>query len=395
MLVKTFFYNLQTIKRYFKWHVVLILLLLLITNFSDAESTKLNLNQEFDPPENWYQVEVIIFNQIDNTNIEKSRPQLPLKYYENNIYLTDPLEKQKLESQMIEGALMPDLRIDKKSQRLIPNQELMIEDITQLFANEPDLINSFVLDNPTETQENKNNVFIPEFENVYENLESRQRNLNDTARSLNRRGFKVLLHEAWRFIAENPEEQNWVNIQAGEELEGRSEIEGSVRFYKSRFLHFEADLWKLKFLSAPNFNGSVNFDLPKKPTKNEETRIHWKLSKISGTSEFNANSLNNEASMEDSQKATEIPSHEFVALDGTEYSIYQYEPIPLIKIPEPATRLMLENLWTIKHSKRIESGKVYYLDHPEIGIIFTAIAYEPIPTNLDEEEIEYGLTNDA
>ena len=340
-------------------------------------------------------MEVIIFNQIVNTNIEKSRPELPLNYYENNIYLTDPIEKQKLESQMIEGALMPDLRIDKKSQRLIPNQELMIEDITQLFANEPDLINSFVLDNPTETQENKNNVFIPEFENVYENLESRQRNLNDTARSLNRRGFKVLLHEAWRFIAENPEEQNWVNIQAGEELEGRSEIEGSVRFYKSRFLHFEADLWKLKFLSAPNFNGSVNFDLPKKPTKNEETRIHWKLSKISGTSEFNADSLNNEESMEDSQKATEISSHEFVALDGAEYSIYQYEPIPLIKITEPATKLMLENLWTIKHSKRIESGKVYYLDHPEIGIIFTAIAYEPIPTNLDEEEIEYGLTNDA
>ena len=99
--------------------------------------------------------------------------------------------------------------------------------------------------------------------------------------------------------------------------------------------------------------------------------------------------------MEDSQKATEISSHEFVALDGAEYSIYQYEPIPAIKITEPATRLMLENLWTIKHSKRIESGKVYYLDHPEIGIIFTAIAYEPIPTNLDEEEIEYGLTNDA
>ena len=216
MLVKTFFYNLQTIKRYFKWHVVLILLLLLITNFSDAESSKLNLNQKFDPPENWYQVEVIIFNQIDNANIEKSRPELPLKYYENNIYLTDPIEKQKLESQMIEGALMPDLRIDKKSQRLIPNQELMIEDITQLFANEPDLINSYVLDNPTETQENKNNVFIPEFENVYENLESRQRNLNDTARSLNRRGFKVLLHEAWRFIAENPEEQNLSLIHISE-----------------------------------------------------------------------------------------------------------------------------------------------------------------------------------
>ena len=56
---------------------------------------------------------------------------------------------------------------------------------------------------------------------------------------------------------------------------------------------------------------------------------------------------------------------------------------------------MLENLWTIKHSKRIESGKVYYLDHPEIGIILTAIAYEPIPTNLNDDEIDNGLTNDA
>ena len=124
MLVKTFFYNLQTIKRYFKWHVVLILLFLLITNFSNAESSKLNLNQEFDPPENWYQVEVIIFNQSDNANIEKSRPELPLKYHKNNIYLTDPIEKQKLESQMIEGALMPDLRIDKKSQRLMSQNGL-------------------------------------------------------------------------------------------------------------------------------------------------------------------------------------------------------------------------------------------------------------------------------
>ena len=85
MLVKTFCYNSQTIKLYFKWYVVVILLFSLITNFSDAESSNLNLNQDFDPPENWYQVEVIIFNQIDNTNIEKSRPELPLKYYKNNL----------------------------------------------------------------------------------------------------------------------------------------------------------------------------------------------------------------------------------------------------------------------------------------------------------------------
>ena len=36
--------------------------------------------------------------------------------------------------------------------------------------------------------------------------------------------------------------QNWIVIGAGDQLDGRSEIEGSIRFYKSRFLHFEANL---------------------------------------------------------------------------------------------------------------------------------------------------------
>ena len=48
-----------------------------------------------------------------------------------------------------------------------------------------------------------------------------------------------------------------------------------------------------------------------------------------------------------------------------------------------------------KALKKNRERQSLLLDHPEIGIIFTAIAYEPIPTNLDEEEIEYGLTNDA
>jgi hypothetical protein len=38
-------------------------------------------------------------------------------------------------------------------------------------------------------------------------------------------------------------------------------------------------------------------------------------------------------------------------------------------------------VWSIAQSKRIEEQSVYYLDHPELGIMLTIKSYEPQPTN--------------
>ena len=38
-------------------------------------------------------------------------------------------------------------------------------------------------------------------------------------------------------------------------------------------------------------------------------------------------------------------------------------------------------VWSIAQTKRIEEQSVYYLDHPELGIMLTIKSYEPQPTN--------------
>ena len=68
-----------------------------------------------------------------------------------------------------------------------------------------------------------------------------------------------------------------------------------------------------------------------------------------------------------------------------DYAINRFEPAPEIEKTAPASNLLLDDLWTINQSKRIDDGKLYYLDHPELGMIINAKSYEPKPINIEPE----------
>ena len=68
-----------------------------------------------------------------------------------------------------------------------------------------------------------------------------------------------------------------------------------------------------------------------------------------------------------------------------DYAINRFEPAPDIEKTAPASNLLLDDLWTINQSKRIDDGKLYYLDHPELGMIINAKSYEPKPINIEPE----------
>ena len=220
---------------------------------------------QIDAPENWYQVEVILFNQPSNINSETSTPSLPLKFSDNIIYLTNVIEEKQRESLMIEGALLPEMTSYDTVSELEQYDKTLMHSIDSISSEE----DSFEL-NPSEDgvleelvmEHEKENLFIPEYEDEFQILDSKIRDLNDTARSLNRRGFNVFFHESWRFVADESDNQNWIVIGAGDQLDGRSEIEGSIRFYKSRFLHFEANLWKLIFPTNIECSSDQIFKLP-------------------------------------------------------------------------------------------------------------------------------------
>ena len=347
---------------------------------------------QIDAPENWYQVEVILFNQPSNVNSETSTPSLPLKFSDNIIYLTNVIEEKQRESLMIEGALLPEITSYDPVSELEQHDKTFMQSIDSISLEE----DSFEL-NPSEDgvleelvmEHEKENLFIPEYEDEFQILDSKIRDLNDTARSLNRRGFNVFFHESWRFIADESDSQNWIVIGAGDQLDGRSEIEGSIRFYKSRFLHFEANLWKLIFPTNIENSSEQYFKLPDIPEEYEEERTFWKLSKLveNKTTEITEITENYEVSIENygslSDETIEQSNGRLKNLIAKHYAINRFEPAPDIEKTAPASNLLLDDLWTIIQSKRIDDGKLYYLDHPELGMIINAKSYEPKPINIE------------
>ena len=349
---------------------------------------------QIDAPENWYQVEVILFNQPSNVNSETSTPSLPLKFSDNIIYLTNVIEEKQRESLMIEGALLPEItsydpvseleQHDKTLTQSIDSTNLE-EDSFELNPSEDGVLEELVM------EYEKEDLFIPEYEEEFQILDSKIRDLNDTARSLNRRGFNVFFHESWRFIADESDSQNWIVIGAGDQLDGRSEIEGSIRFYKSRFLHFEANLWKLIFPTNIENSSEQYFKLPDIPEEYEEERTFWKLSKLveNKTTEITEITENYEVSIENygsrSDENIEQSNGRLKNLIAKDYAINRFEPAPDIEKTAPASNLLLDDLWTVNQSKRIDDGKLYYLDHPELGMIINAKSYEPKPINIEPE----------
>ena len=342
---------------------------------------------QIDAPENWYQVEVILFNQPSNINSETSTPSLPLKFSDNIIYLTNVIEEKQRESLMIEGALLPEITSYDPVSELEQHDKTLMQSIDSLSLEE----DSFEL-NPSEDgvleelvmEHEKEHLFIPEYEDEFQILDSKIRDLNDTARSLNRRGFNVFFHESWRFVADESDSQNWIVIGAGDQLDGRSEIEGSIRFYKSRFLHFEANLWKLIFPTNIENSSEQYFKLPDIPEEYEEERTFWKLSKLveNKTTEITEITENYGSRSDETIEQSNGRLKNLIAKD---YAINRFEPAPDIEKTAPASNLLLDGLWTIIQSKRIDDGKLYYLDHPELGMIINAKSYEPKPINIEPE----------
>jgi hypothetical protein len=216
--------------------------------------------------------------------------------------------------------------------------------------------------------------FSPVFEAPFRTLDKSDRDLNDTVRALNRRNYQVQFHQAWRFEVTSKQQSQWVLLKAGENRAERYAIEGGLRFYKSRFLHFETDLWKLIF--ADDGQAEVILpEIPKKPMTSEEAVLVSAMQFSNRYLALNPMPLDASGLIQS-------------ALNG-----YNLQWItPLFNAIQPSTTndnrelqntgYPIEAIWPIKQSKRIQEEEVYYIDHPQMGALVSIKAYEPVPINL-------------
>ena len=355
---------------------------------------------------NWYQVEVVLFDQKTILGDEQPPNELSLEFptdlielhssYQNTGIMRRPLFDRLSESSLTEPYqanlfdriyaylgipqfryftenqsetnLVPEARIPYQADATYEPQTILNEQQSTFDFSEEDSIQAKTTDTRFPAD------FKPVFDAPFRTLNKSDRDLNDTVRALNRRNYQVQFHQAWRFEATSKQQSQWVLLKAGENRAERYAIEGALRFYKSRFLHFETNLWKLIF-SDDGQAEVILPEIPKRPMTSDEAVL---VSAMQFSNRYLALS----------PKALQEPSLFQGALNG--YNLQSIMPLfnakQLISTNDnhelKNTGYPIEAIWPIKQSKRIQEEEVYYIDHPQMGALVSIKPYEPVPINL-------------
>jgi len=400
-----------TNRNYAHWaaRTSLCTLMLLLLPFKNSLANTEEPALEIEAPDNWYQVEVILFTQNGNIGGEAPPQDYQLSFPENWLQLIDPnMPLQQDGFPLAQGSLLYQSTVDE-SLRLIP----MATVADPLTATEDGFNANSLLDNEsadtaqtTEPEE----LYVAQYEAPFLLLDKEFRDLNESAAALDRRQYNVVFHEAWRFAADEGAVDPWVVIKAGQRLEDRFQLEGSLRFYKSRFLHFESDLWLLQFANIDTTNPATLIQLPDFPTAPESAENQFSLNEFA-IEPMLAIDENQGPVSTDTLRTLEINSLEpfkmgapepvdannpkLFEIEGPEpFEISSPEPLE-IENPEPTfpdnsqpQKYPVDTVWVLNKSKRIEEQAIYYIDHPEMGIMLTIKSFVPELINPPEQALE-------
>ena len=400
-----------TNRNYAHWaaRTSLCTLMLLLLPFKNSLANTEEPALEIEAPDNWYQVEVILFTQNGNIGGVAPPQDYQLSFPENWLQLIDPnMPLQQDGFPLAQGSLLYQPTVDE-SLRMIP----MATVADPLTATEDGFNANSLLDNEsadtaqtTEPEE----LYVAQYEAPFLLLDKEFRDLNESAAALDRRQYNVVFHEAWRFAADEGAADPWVVIKAGQRLEDRFQLEGSLRFYKSRFLHFESDLWLLQFANIDTTNPATLIQLPDFPTAPESAENQFSLNEFA-IEPMLAIDENQGPVSTDTLRTLEINSLEpfkmgapepvdannpkLFEIEGPEpFEISSPEPLE-IENPEPTfpdnsqpQKYPVDTVWVLNKSKRIEEQAIYYIDHPEMGIMLTIKSFVPELINPPEQALE-------
>jgi hypothetical protein len=316
-------------------------------------------SQEIEAPDNWYQVEVILFTQNGNTGGETPPQDYDLSFPENWLELIDP--NKPLEEDgfpLAQGSLLYE-SAPGTSLRTIP-----MAVVTDPLAN-----NGLSTGQTAVTEEQ----YTPQYQAPFVLLDKEFRDLNDSAAALDRRQYNVVFHEAWRLAADENGADPWVLIKAGQSLEGRFQLEGSLRFYKSRFLHFQSNLWLLQFTNSKVGEPSRLIGLPALPVAPEVMAVTEAIG--------DEIKIGDEAALEEYYLDSTAALNTRALDDSKATARDQSQP----------QKYPVESVWVLKKSKRIEEQTIYYIDHPEMGIMLTIKPFTPDLLNPPEEVFPQGI----
>ena len=362
-----------------------VVLLALASSLSVAQDNSEQVTPVTAP---WYQVEVVIFTQQGYAGEEQPPRRYSLDFPKNTLELLDPNQVadndfpvagnrmvSSSDERIIPRATVSDPALGFSKGVFPPESAPTLEqqspfddyDLAQINAQDAAFLASDLIDSPTHVAAE---AYVAEYEPTFVKLPRDVRNLNESSQALDRQAqYNVVFHEAWRFSADELEQDPWVIIKAGKQYLDRFEIEGSLRFYKSRFLHFQSDLWLLEF--DPQGNTAKMIELPEFPIREQPSLSD---SYVIAETQFDQERIED--------LFIDAPANEFAETLNDDAREMQQT----VEDVQQARQYPLKSLWTFDQSTRLEEQQSYYIDHPKMGVMLTIIPYEPAVLNPPLEE---------
>ena len=362
-----------------------VVLLALASSLSVAQDNSEQVTPVTAP---WYQVEVVIFTQQGYAGEEQPPRRYSLDFPKNTLELLDPNQVadndfpvagnrmvSSSDERIIPRATVSDPALGFSKGVFSPESAPSLEqqspfddyDLAQINAQDAAFLASDLIDSPTHVAAE---AYVAEYEPTFVKLPRDVRNLNESSQALDRQAqYNVVFHEAWRFSADELEQDPWVIIKAGKQYLDRFEIEGSLRFYKSRFLHFQSDLWLLEF--DPQGNTAKMIELPEFPIREQPSLSD---SYVIAETQFDQERIED--------LFIDAPANEFAETLNDDAREMQ-QTVEDVQQPR---QYPLKSLWTFDQSTRLEEQQSYYIDHPKMGVMLTIIPYEPAVLNPPLEE---------
>ena len=203
----------------------------------------------------------------------------------------------------------------------------------------------------------------PMVDSQLKRLDTDELKLTKSFKALKRsKNYKVLEFAGWKqsLIKEQPGIP--LTISAGEEFGLHHELEGTLTFRKSRYLHLQADLY------MANFSEGSTINLKSWLLENDDIAAH--------ISELHKMSNQNDITTEEALKENEVKPESNASLLLKDDSTTSPDDIEQENL-KPNVRYIAKDVVHMNETRRMRSGEIHYLDHPKFGLLVTIEPTDP------------------
>ncbi len=347
----------------------------------------------------WYRTEILIFARTDENTLQSEQwaPLPELAYPERYRYLIDAelaerrlvetganysrIDDQGYQTLVMNAAITPFDDIARPDALLVPLEAPLPTD-----PNLPDPIQP-APDTVTEVDGPSVETLPPQLlVQPYELLDPSQHEFVEQARILRRRGQRILFHGSWwsRLADEEDTSAVVVDRSADPDESAWPALQGSVRLYRSRYLHVNLNLWLNTMGDYLPEGWQIDPPALPRASVRAETRAG------DTTDPWNTLPLVDPATLF-------LPTTPIEDEPGLDVLAPIAAALP-VNDGSPAAETGEEYPWrhAIVHrqSRRMRSGEIHYLDHPVIGVVIRVVPagdeYQPlVPASEEAATLEH------